>query len=512
MRSAWLLTYLFAVAQPPAQFHPAGQSNEPPLAIDDGIQQVGGQAPAPARPNTPPPANAVPVVAVRVEAPKVAPVGMQIAYRIHVENRSPAPALDVSLVGTLTPGCKVVKADPPGQAADGKITWPLGTLAAGKAQTIAVFVEAPPAAKDVNLDAVVRFAHGQSTRTHLTTPALALKAAAPPKTQQFDIVTLRLELANTGQLPVDEVYLTCTLTDGLALFDPLAAKPTTDGKRQWPIGRLAPGQVRVIDFYAQTRAVGSIPFSAEVTAANGLKTGAGGTVVVEAPKLEVTAEAPSHRTAHQAAPVKITVKNAGPGVLRNVVVSDFISPGLVVESIQNGGLELDGQVQWIVPTLAPGAAQVLGLTTRAPRGGRAEHRVTAVYRGMRSDAAAATTFEAVPDVSWDLIGQPAALAVGETVIYRATLTNKGAAATDARLTFTLPAGLEYVNAIPAHRADGPAIRFEPRPLPAGEVTEYTLTARAAKAVGRVAVVAELAAAGIPGSPLKRSEPTTVVAP
>jgi uncharacterized repeat protein (TIGR01451 family) len=333
--------------------------------------------------------------------------------------------------------------------------------------------------------------------------------------QQFDIITMRLEVMNPGLMEVKDVQVQLQLPDGMPAEAevPIPGRPptTNDPKtRHWPIARLGPNEVKYFDVRTTAKGLGSHTIITQAISGSGAKTENKTEILVQAPKLEVTASAPSQRAANQTSACRITVRNNGPHVMRNVTVADKVGLGTTIVAASDAGQIFDRDVQWIIPLLQPGETRIVEVTVRNPTGGKATHSVSASYRGFRQTTEAATDFASQAELRVNFRGNPDAIEVGGVVQYQVTIENTGAAAaTNVRSAITLPDSLVYVSSDPPSRQDGDRVLFDSVTVPAGGRQVFSVTVRGAKPAVNSVTTAEIRADVLEAGPLRRQETTTI---
>jgi uncharacterized repeat protein (TIGR01451 family) len=500
------------------------QTAEPPLADDPkaaeklqtAIQQTRPYYPAIRTSDTP-----VPAVLLRVQSPAALPIGQTVDVRLVVENVSQVPAKNVLVGYTLPPGGAIVKANPPEQAPNSG-TWKLETLAPGGRQEILLAVKPPDGATELDSKAHVTVDQEQSSKTRFSKADIKVTTSAPKQALRFDILVLGVTVENRGDAELRDVVITDRLPAGL-LHKPdedkdKATKLTgTVGDdsltRTWKLDRLGPHESKRFEYYvaAATAPAGAVQHQVSVQAGGGAQSTATDKIDLTDPKLELKADAPSRKQASMPAAVRITLANTGPRLLQNIVVTDMLDQGKV-DNVGPGGQKLrDNMVQWIVPSLGPSRSQVLELVVSKSDGGRVQHKLSAVYRGLTVQAEAATEFEAVPALAYDFRASSTTVEIGGEVDYELTVRNAGSApATNLRPTIELPPELSLVKAEPENKADGGRVTFEPlATLPPNGRAIFRVKAKAQKASVGAVVTAQLGGDPFPTGPVTRQEHTAI---
>jgi uncharacterized repeat protein (TIGR01451 family) len=494
------------------RFQPGYHTAEPPLADADGdVIQAGAQVPAGRSAVAP---SGVPAVAIVIVAPSFLPRGKDIDLKLRVENVSAAAAYDVAAIYPLPAGTRLARAEPQPSAGDVELVWQIGTLAPGGRKEIALKLAAVGEPADLNHTARVRFEHARKATTRLAKPELTLRPTVPKQMQQFDVVTLRLEVVNPGLLEVTDVQVSQTLPDGLVHLsstDPATQAHKDPQTQTWWIKKLAPNEVRVIDYRVVAHKAGTAQLLAQAVAGDGARADAKSDVAVVAPKLELTATGPGRRAGHQSANYRLTVRNAGSFAMRNVTVSDRLPEGCEFVAATGGAQAFERDVQWILPHLLAGETRVLELTTRCAGSGRMTHQFVAAYRGHRQTAEVETEFESAAALRMNVRGWPEALAVGGLVKYSIAVENAGSApATHVRLAVTLPEAVSFVSAEPAgHRREGNRVLFDAVTVGPDGRHVVTISAKAGRPDHAAVLTAELTADQLESGALRRQETTVV---
>src|SRR5262249_31490207 len=155
-----------------------------------------------------------PFVTVTIIAPSQVAHGKDLDYKLRIENPSAYVAHEVQVIHPLPKGSHLVKSDPKPTAMNEDAIWNIGTVAAGGRQEISLTVTPPTDLTEWTHTARVRFEHTRQVKTKIARPELGLKLIAQKEYQQFDIVTLRLEVNNPGLMEVKDVTVNMQVPDG----------------------------------------------------------------------------------------------------------------------------------------------------------------------------------------------------------------------------------------------------------------------------------------------------------
>ncbi|VTR99346.1 COG1361 family protein [Tuwongella immobilis] len=468
-----------------------------------------------------------PVVGVRVVAPATLPVGKDLTIRLVVENRSRARANHVEVRAPLPLGTQLASANPePSEKKPTELLWKFGSLDAAARKDIVVTLRILDAT-EVTMTARVKFEHGQTVTTKLAKPSLKVRRVGPTEGVLFDPFVVRLEVTNTGVLPLNEVEVSETLTDGLE-FDRAMPAVTQVGQRwpsfpadrirtnpqgnlrTWYVGVLQPRQTQVLEYRLVPKKSGNLMGRA-VASSNGVRDEANGPISVLEPKLGVQVEGPKTAFVGQPATYRVTVNNLGDLTLNNVRVLAELPVGCQPLRMSNDGQIFRDAVQWIVTKLEPGGSRTMSLTLRCPSPGVRRTRFTVrADRGLEQVGESETTFDGVAALNWNAQSEPTNVKVGDEFTYKITVHNSGSApATNLAITADLPTSVEFRSAEPAYQPAANVIRYTPITLPAGETATFRFTVRAARSAQAVFKL-DMLADHLDQSQPVRSEPSTTI--
>jgi uncharacterized repeat protein (TIGR01451 family) len=518
----------------PAQYGraPRSESVEPPLADDPKAEEIIRLASArQVRPHVPAARSSeLPAAAVnlRLIVPPTLPLNQDVDIRMVLENVSQVTARNALVVYPLQ-GATPVKSNPKYQTEPGypeSVIWKIESLPPGGRQEILLTVKPPTGAADFNSKARVILEQEQTARTRFAKSELKLTKTGPKQALRFDILVFGITVTNPTDIELRDITITDRLPPGLVHRPDddkdrpfiqgagrLTAEVSDGGQtRTWKIDRLAARESRRIEYYVATTttASGVVQHQAFAEAAGGVQDTVTDKVELIEPKLELSVDAPPRKSANAPAPARITLKNSGPRLLQNIVVTDLLDP-CKIESVGVGGQQLPNRVQWIVPLLGAGQTRVLELSVSKADGGFVAHKATAVYRGLERQAEARTEFEAVAALQYEFRGTPATIEVNGEVVYEITLRNSGsAAATNIRPLIELPPELVLVKAEPENKPEGGKVVFEPIPkLPPNGRATFRVTAKAMKPSLGARVTAELSGDPFPTGAVRRQEMTAI---
>jgi uncharacterized repeat protein (TIGR01451 family) len=499
--------------------------DEPPLADATPPGIVPGDAPpfeqgiaAAAEPPTP-------SVSIRVRVKASSSVDQDLEYRICVSNQSQAAAHHVTVRNPVPVNATFVRATPEPSVRTPEIVWRLGTLPAGQCRQIVLVVR--PTGGDVSSCARVAFEHGQCVTTRIAGPAASTQPAPSAQpvltvrktTQQkqvalFDAVSFRIEVVNSGTVPVSEVVVTDVLPRDLRYDTATPVPAPTQEQRSlltWNLGTLLPGEQKVIDYRALALQEGTFTNRAVVTAAGGLRQEATSSVTVGKAKLSLVLVGPEKNYANLPATYELTVSNPGNSPASNVAVSATLPAGLRFIAASDAGQLFEGEVRWMPGNLAPGGKKTFKLELGAAMAG--EFIIKANAKGERDLTAQGemkTVFQGVAGLTASLTDTDP-LEVNQEAPYILIIRNTGTeAANDVRVIATVPMQMQTTDAQGPSKAErqGDKVTFEPIVIKPGEEKRYLIYVRALKA-GDVRFHVEITAKELTAGPLLKEESTTI---
>ena len=487
---ATLTAALFALAILPAQG--AAQAEPPalpPLTVEDpNVQPAQFTRPADA-PGTPPATRTAgdppsPVVRIQVRVPADSPPGDDIKYVLTVQNTSAAEAHHVQVRNPVPENATATKAEPKWdeKLSNAKqLVWAFGTLKPGATKSIELTLKPNPGATELKNLAYVKFEHGEATTTKINRPGLKVSKVAPKQIVRDDPYLVRVTVENTGKVVAEDVRVVEDLDRG-AVFETV----TTGAKRtkpdenqwQWEIGKLMPGQRKVVEYRVTPRATQDSLTSSAVSASKDVLEKATSRTQVLVPGLTAKLTGPTGVVAAgQAAEYEIVVRNSGTLPSTNIKVTGTIPPDCTPTRKTDGGQIFKDLVTWTVPRLEPGEAQSFRYSLKANTTGR--RTVTAAAsdaRNVRSSEELSTTFQGTTALSWETKPDPAALAVGRQGTLTVRVKNGGGeAAANVRVEVELPESVKLTQDTPKAVAQGNVLLFPAETIPGYGERVYTIT-------------------------------------
>jgi len=397
---------------PPPQFQPSPIQPAPVFPAQPPAIVV------PCPPIDPPP----PVVTIKVRVIACSPAGLEIEYRICVENCSAVPAHHVLVRNPLPANARFVRADPAPSSQEPELLWAFGTLPPGCSKEICL-VLAPTDDSDVKNCARVQFEHGQCVTTRIAksppgvyvpptekdppkvitpkekpkeppkvvTPEdskLTVKITGPAKQYANLPAKYQITVTNTADAAAPNVLVSALLPDKATPLDSSDNDRYQFGVVAWLIGDLPAGGSKTVQVTYRVPAAGEYCLKATASPETGGK--AEGELCtdfegVSALHLEAV-DTKDPVEVGGATSYRITLVNQGTAPLTNIRVKALVPPEMA--TLRTTGPspapeklpapQADGQTIEFAPLkeLKAGDRQVYEIFVNAVRPGDARFRVT----------------------------------------------------------------------------------------------------------------------------------------
>jgi len=306
-------------------------------------------------------------------------------------------------------------------------------------------------------------------------PKLQLVKLAPREAGACEPFEMKLQVRNTGRVPLTQVKITDTLPAGLK---------TPDGRSQFEVdaGTLKPGAGVEFRFPVVASATGTFTNRARATSAEGATADAASVTTVRASALELICTTPEQVIAGRPIRVCLTLRNIGQVAEPNATITLPVPAESQVAEATAGGAITGTAVTWNVASLAPGdRREVCAVFT--PTGTN-----TLVFQPSVQGACAAaesqcaTRILGVTAILLEVVDLADPIQVGETATYVITVMNQGFARGDnIRLVCTLPPSQEFVSSSGSTRAvvEGSRVTMEVLPsLESKVVATWQVVAKA----------------------------------
>lgn len=374
---------------------------------------------------------AQPVIVSRIEGPQQIVVGKQAEYRLTVENKGDATALQLTGRIVAPPGAEVVDAiasngvvERSAAAADAaaptpsEINWQLYELPAGGRQTLTLQL-VPRSGRELNLG--VQWVHAPvvaSATVEIQEPQLHMEIAGPDDVLFGQSQRYALTISNPGNGPAEEVAIELT--------------PPGGGKEsavKHKVGTLGAGESRKIELELTARDAGELKIQAAASGAGDLHADVAKTVLCRKAELQVDWRGPEKKYAGAVATYYIRVRNPGNAPAEQIGVQMVLPTGAeLVEASEGNVWDADRRcVVWKTAALKPGEERFMELQCRLTQPGMNTLQLTAqTASGNLSDAKSVpVNVEALADLKLEVIDPKGVIPVGEEAVYEIRIANRG---------------------------------------------------------------------------------------
>lgn len=273
-----------------------------------------------------------------------------------------------------------------------------------------------------------------------------LTKSATPQVSRCDPIDVVLTVRNTGGLPLTQVQVVDALPEGLKTAVDSLTTLTLDA------GTLGVGEGREFRFRAIADHAGKYVNEARVTTAEGARSTASCTTLVQAPVLSLDCQVPAEVLPGRPVEVCLKVGNTGDAAEPVATLSLPIPQGATVATLTEGGRAESGQVIWDLANLAPGSTRSVCasfVTTKQP----GELPWSANLQGTCAPTVqtqCSTHIKGITAILLEVVDVEDPVEVEKNVTYQIQVTNQGSAPlTNIRLVGALPESQEFVS------GDGP---------------------------------------------------------
>lgn len=156
-----------------------------------------------------------PMLALTKKGPDVRYIGRPAKFELTVTNDGDAPARDAVLVDTVPTGARFDQASDSGQFGGNKVTWPLGTIAAGDSRTVTVTITPTQRGilrNDANVRAYCAAADASASLEVRGIPAILLEVVDIHDPIEVGAnETYEIVIVNQGSAEGTNIVITCML-------------------------------------------------------------------------------------------------------------------------------------------------------------------------------------------------------------------------------------------------------------------------------------------------------------
>jgi uncharacterized repeat protein (TIGR01451 family) len=392
-----------------------------------------------------------------------------VTFTVRVENLGPNQATGVRIADALPSGLALVSAVP-NQGTFSAGVWNVGNVDVNASATltiVATFNSTAALTNTASVSAVDQFdpAGGNNTASAVVQAAtadLSLTKTVDRATPNVgDTVTYTLTIINAGPDGATGVVLTDLLPAGVSFAGATPSQGAyNSGTGVWTVGAIANAASAKLAIQAQVTSTAAVSNTAVVSRLDQRDPTPGDTasalITPQQADLSVT-KSINNPNPTPGTPVifTVTVTNAGPGAAANVIATDALPPGLGFTSATASTGNYDSATGvWNIGTLANGA--VATLTVNATYLGPNQVINTASVSSSTFDpntggnSASVTVPSQLADVSVTKSVSNAAPDFGGNVQFVITAANAGPnAASGVEIRDALPAGLQFVSAVPS---------------------------------------------------------------
>jgi uncharacterized repeat protein (TIGR01451 family) len=411
-----------------------------------------------------------PQLVLQKTAPAEVQVGKPATFQIRLKNTGQVPAQNVEVRDEIPRGTRLLDSTPKAsRGVRGELVWNLGTVKPNDEVTIDIQL-IPTDEGVLGSKATVSISAEASARTVSTKPQLALKTVVPTRVQIGDEVTMQITVSNPGSGIAQQVVLEERVPPGLQH----AAGP----ELVYEVGSLKPGESRQVDLKLTAAQAGVV---ANVLVARGegnLRAEDRVELEVLAPQLDLALEGPKRRYLEREATYTVSVSNPGTAPARQVELIAQLPAGLKFVAANNAGHyeEATRTVHWTLEELPCKETGSVQLTTVPVEPGEQTLRLRGTAeKGLSIEKEHPVVVEGIASPSFEVVDTADPVEAGGETTYEIRVYNQGSkAATNVRVTATLPPEMRVVAVEPPTRqsADANRIAFDPlqRLAPKAETT------------------------------------------
>ena len=336
---------------------------------------------------------------------------------------------------------------------------------------------------EVKGTAYINFEYGAIVETKIEAPKLTVKKAMTPQVAEGELVTVRVDVTNSGKTTIPNVALLENNAADAEYRGLQGSEPaTTTGQRRWKLGTFGAGQTKSVTYQLLHKKGGDYKSISNVTSDVALQnaTDEASTTVLK-PALEFKLVNGAEKKDQLVA----TVKNTGTLPLANVQVVLDIPEGTRISNATKGSepSRRGDQVRWVLPKLPAGEAQEYRAVFEPEKGVSGRKVVTGrVSEGRRlidvPEQKATIDYVGKADLSWKPKFDSPIIDLNRQGTVRVTVTNNGNA-TDKGVTLRVSLPTQLKPMIDDRSTDkvqlaGKDAVFAPRDLAPGKSHEFVL--------------------------------------
>ena len=202
---------------------------------------------------------------------------------------------------------------------------------------------------EVDAKAYVSYEFGQAVKTRLSKPTLKVTTELPKQATTLEkFIPVRVQVANNGRVPLENVKLTETISTGFEYDRDSDGETTKDPLvRTWELGTIPAGTGKTIDFRVVAKAGRDLTVMSIADSGGVAQHSHDGKLHVHEMKLKVELRGDPQAN-DSVASFRADVTNEGTATLTNVRVTGSVPPDCRITSRTNGGQIGRDQVTWTI--------------------------------------------------------------------------------------------------------------------------------------------------------------------
>ena len=448
-----------------------------------------------------------PRLSIEKLAPSQGVLGQPVVYSIVIKNIGNSPAQQVTVEDRIPRGSRLVGTAPQAEMIEKRLVWrKIGTLQPGDERKISIKV-IPEEEGPIGSVAKVSFITEIAAEITVFAPQLKLAVTAPSEAKVGQTIPLTFIVSNPGKGNASNVIVRSVLPEGL--------QHPAGSDIEYTIGSLAPNETREVRLEVTAMKPGRITPTTIVTADGDVSTESKTAVEVIGEQLLLTRSGHDRVYLGRNAVFTNNVKNEGQRPVSQIQVTELVPDGFEFVEASAGGTysAADRAVNWVIPSLEPGAAATVSVTLAAKTIGRFDGQVAAVGpTGSTAKVKPQVSIEGFPSLSVERVNEERLIGVGEKLTTKIQVQNRGTAtAKQVGLEIDLPAEMKLVSAAgpSTYKVDGQRLIFDAvSSIEANGSAAYELVLEA-KAAGDSRLEMQISADHL-RRPIRHDEPIQVV--
>ena len=447
-----------------------------------------------------------PSVALEKLAPAEVQVGKLATFETRVRNVGQISAHEVIVTDHVPRGTRLEATTPQAkEAADGTLTWNLGTMQPGDELAISMQVT-PEEEGEIGSVAQVGFAGKATARTISTRPLLKIEHTAPKQVMIGQEVRLGVTITNPGSGAATGVVVEEDVPEGLS--------HVAGNELEYEIGVLRPGETRELELSLKAEKPGVLENTILVRGEGNLSSQHRVEIEVISPQLQVGVSGPKKRFLDRQATYTVTVANPGTASAREVQLIAYLPKGMKYVSSDSEGQYDAAQhaVLWGLEELPAAKNGNVKLVATPIETGEQRIRIEGkADLGLSVASEQVVNVEAASELVFSISDLNDPIEVGTDTSYEIRVSNKGSRpATNVLLAAALPSEIKLLSGEGPSRAQakGQQISFEPiGRINSGEEVIFHIHAQGARA-GDHLIRVQLSSDEFP-TPVTKEESTQV---